>query len=114
MSRHKYLAMLAVTLLVVSCLRAQSTHVPELPVGPMQAKATTACAECHETRIIVQQRLSNAAWAKEVDKMVKWGAVVDPQDRDALIDYFSSNFGVDQKEYVADRSAGARGKKVTK
>jgi hypothetical protein len=80
----------------------------------MQARATTACTECHEARIIVQQRLSKAAWTKEVDKMVKWGAVVDPQDRDTLIDYFSSNFGVDQKEYVADRSAGARGKKVTK
>lgn len=114
MSRRKYLAILPVTLLVVSCLWAQSTHVPELPAGPMQAKATTACAECHETRIILQQRLSKTAWTKEVDKMVKWGAVVDPQDRDTLIDYFSSNFGVDQKEYVADRSAGARGKKVTK
>ena len=24
----------------------------ELPAGPMQAKATTACTECHEARII--------------------------------------------------------------
>jgi len=109
MSRHKYLTIVPVSLLVISWLWAQSTHVLELPAGPMQAKATTACTECHETRIILQQRLSRAAWTKEVDKMVKWGAVVDPQDRDALIDYFSSNFGVDQKEYVPDRSAGTRG-----
>src|SRR6202790_5533367 len=59
----------------------------DLPPGAMQAKATTSCLECHETRIILQQRLSKAAWTKEVDKMVKWGAVVDPADREALIDY---------------------------
>lgn len=103
---------LSAALFVVGCMWAQSAQGPQLPPGPMQAKATTACAECHETRIILQQRLSKAAWTKEVDKMVKWGAVVDSQDRDAFIDYFSANFGVDQKEYIPDRSTG--GKKATK
>jgi hypothetical protein len=77
----------------------------ELPGGAMQQKATTACLECHEARIIVQQRLSKAVWTKEVDKMVKWGAVVDPNDRDALIDYLSGNFDSAQPEYRAPRSA---------
>ncbi|HEY1679598.1 MAG TPA: hypothetical protein VGG04_17915 [Candidatus Sulfotelmatobacter sp.] len=76
-----------------------------LPAGPMQAKATTACTECHEARIIVQQRLTKATWTKEVDKMTKWGAVVDAGDRDALIDYLSANFGVDQPQYAPPRSA---------
>jgi len=53
-------------------------------------------SRCHEARIIVQQRLSKAAWTKEVDKMTKWGALVDPSDRDALIDYLSTNFAPDQ------------------
>ena len=44
----------------------------------MQGKATTACLECHEARIILQQRLSKAAWTKEVDKMTKWGASSTP------------------------------------
>jgi hypothetical protein len=77
----------------------------ELPAGVMQQKATTACLECHEARIIVQQRLSKAVWTKEVDKMAKWGAVVDANDRDALIDYLSGNFGPEQPEYSAPRSA---------
>jgi hypothetical protein len=106
MCKLNYLAIVPSTLLLVCCVWAQSAQIPQLPLGPMQAKATTACAECHETRIILQQRLSRAAWTREVDKMVKWGAVVDPQDRDAFIDYFSANFGVDQKEYVPERSAG--------
>jgi len=70
----------------------------------MQTRATTACTECHEARIIVQQRLSKAAWTKEVDKMIKWGALVDPQDKDALIDYLSASFSEDKPEYIADRS----------
>ncbi|HME35613.1 MAG TPA: hypothetical protein VKF84_10285 [Candidatus Sulfotelmatobacter sp.] len=74
----------------------------------MQAKATTACLECHEARIILQQRLSKAAWTKEVDKMVKWGAVVDANDRDALIDYLSLNFSPDQPEYAPPRTSGER------
>lgn len=83
-----------------------------LPPGAMQAKATTSCLECHEARIILQQRLSKAAWTKEIDKMVKWGAVVDGNDRDALIDYLSANFNPDQPPYEAQRtSAGkSRGK----
>ena len=74
----------------------------------MQAKATTACLECHEARIILQQRLSKAAWTKEVDKMVKWGAVVDPNDRDALIDYLSANFSPDKPAYEPQRTAGGK------
>ena len=77
----------------------------DLPAGPMQAKATTACLECHEARIILQQRLSKPAWTKEVDKMTKWGAVVDPADRDALIDYLSTNFSPDKPAYEPQRTA---------
>jgi hypothetical protein len=87
-------------------LPAKATE--DLPAGAMQAKATTACLECHEARIILQQRLSKAAWTKEVDKMVKWGAVVDANDHDALIDYLSTNFGPDQPAYEAPRTAADR------
>jgi hypothetical protein len=87
----------------------------DLPTGAMQQKATAACLECHEARIILQQRLTKAAWTKEVDKMVKWGAMVDAKDRDALIDYLSSNFGPDRPAYDAPRAAreNTPGKKIT-
>ena len=80
----------------------------DLPAGAMQAKATTSCTECHEARIILQQRISKAAWSKEVDKMVKWGAVVDAGDHDALIDYLSTNFNPDQPPYSPPRTASER------
>lgn len=101
------LALAAVCALAPRTSSEQSSPIPtpELPAGTMQPKATRACTECHEARIILQQRLSNAAWAREVDKMIKWGAVVDPGDRNSLIDYFSSNFGPDQPAYNPSRSA---------
>ncbi|HXJ89277.1 MAG TPA: hypothetical protein VMS18_20840 [Candidatus Binatia bacterium] len=92
---------------------AQAAKVNEdLPAGSMQAKATTACLECHEARIILQQRLNKAIWTKEVDKMVKWGAVVDPNDRDALIEYLSSNFGAERPAYEPIRTSSEKSSKV--
>jgi hypothetical protein len=87
---------------------AGTTVTADLPAGAMQAKATTACLECHEARIILQQRLSKPAWTKEVDKMTKWGAVVDPADRDALIDYLSTNFSPDKPAYEPPRTSAAK------
>jgi hypothetical protein len=113
-----YKRSVAISLFVVACVLplvwAQSASGPELPAGPTQAKATTACTECHDARIILQQRLSKAVWTKEVDKMVKWGALVEPQDHDALIDYLSANFGVDKAEYIAERSRSSAAKKERK
>ena len=76
----------------------------QLPAGAAKDKAEAACLTCHEARIIVQQRISKAAWGKEVDKMTKWGAEVDPKDRDALVDYFSASFTPDQPAYDAPKT----------
>jgi hypothetical protein len=86
----------------------------DLPAGPMQAKATTACTECHEARIILQQRLGKTAWTKEVDKMIKWGAVIDPADRDALIDYLSTNFNPDQPAYEPQKTGADQSGKTSR
>ncbi len=100
------LALIAAAPSSASAQKPLSTNVTaDLPPGAMQAKATTACTECHEARIILQQRLSKAAWTKEVDKMTKWGAVVDAADRDALIDYLSSNFSPDKPPYEPQLTA---------
>ncbi len=93
---------------------AGASVTADLPAGTMQAKATTACMECHEARIILQQRLSKAAWTKEVDKMTKWGAVVDPADRDALIDYLSTNFSPDKPAYEPQHTSGEKSGKPSK
>jgi hypothetical protein len=73
-----------------------------------------ACLECHEARIILQQRLSKAAWTKEVDKMTKWGATYDPSDREALIDYLSANFAPEKEPYEAPRTVSGKSHTATK
>jgi hypothetical protein len=95
---------------------AAKTNSPDLPAGPMQQKARTACTECHDAGIIVQQRLDRKTWGKEVDKMIRWGALVDPPDRDALVDYFATNFGADKppidRPYAkSSQEAGSRATK---
>jgi mono/diheme cytochrome c family protein len=99
-------AVICVVALSSTCLfGAEPGSAPDLPAGDMQAKARTACMECHESRIILQQRLSKAAWTKEVDKMIKWGALVDPKDRDTLIEYLSTNFPAEKAPQPAERVA---------
>ena len=104
MFRARVLAVITLVLASVSLFWAQS-QAPDLPPGEVQAKTRTACTECHDARFILQQRLSKAAWTKEVDKMIKWGAVVDPKDRDALIDYLSTNFPPDKATEPAARAS---------
>ena len=96
---------LALAPLYTAVAVAQSSPNEQLPAGSAKEKAEAACLTCHEARIIVQQRLSKAAWTKELDKMIKWGAEVDSKDHDALIDYLTANFGPDQPAYTAPRSA---------
>jgi hypothetical protein len=107
MSRLSALLAASFSLVCVALLCAQS---PDLPPGPVRAKVNTACLECHDSGIIAQQRLSKAAWAKEMDKMIKWGALVDQGDRDVFIEYLSTNFPEDKEPYVAARTAGAKKK----
>jgi hypothetical protein len=101
------ISLLALTLLfcVMPSLRAQT---PDLPPGPAQAKVRTACTECHEASIIVQQRLNKAAWTKEVDKMIKWGALVEPTDRDSFIDYLGTNFPEDKPPAEMPRTVSTK------
>jgi hypothetical protein len=107
MSTRKALLAAPLSLACLAVLCAQSA---DLPAGPVQGKVSTACLECHESRIIVQQRLSKAAWTREVDKMIQWGALVKPGDRDAFIDYLSTNFPSDKQPYVALRLTTAKKK----
>lgn len=113
---HKYsiIASVLVVLSATTLISGQSSPKlnENLPAGAMQQKATTACLECHEARIILQQRLSKATWTKEVDKMIKWGAVVETADHDALVDYLSTNFSIDQPAYQAPRTSGISNSKT--
>ena len=110
-SSHRRLLLNTIVLLAliwlgsIPLLRGQP---PDLPPGQAQAKVRTACLECHDASIIVQQRLSKAAWTREVDKMIKWGALVEAADRDSFIDYLSTNFPSDKTPEEMPRTASLK------
>jgi hypothetical protein len=76
----------AIISLVAGLSFAATTDNP----GPGRKAEQGSCLPCHSLRLIESQRLSAAAWQKEVDKMIGWGAVV--PDRQVLIDYLSQHY----------------------
>jgi hypothetical protein len=48
------------------------------------------CIQCHSLRLIHSQRLSAAAWGKEIDKMIGWGTQV--KNRQLLLDYLAAEY----------------------
>lgn len=51
------------------------------------------CAPCHGDDMIRQQRLTRVQWDREINKMTGWGAKVNAEDREAILDYLFSNYG---------------------
>lgn len=64
-----------------------------LPAGPGADVIKARCITCHESDLISSQRLALAGWTREIDKMVRWGATVSPEQRDVLQTYLAANFG---------------------
>lgn len=87
MDGRRVLACCLATLALTSAIGAQ-----DLPNGAGREVVSTRCLSCHQTDLITQQRLSRAAWVRSVDKMVRWGAVVEATERDPLLDYLAAHF----------------------
>ncbi|MFN0124352.1 MAG: hypothetical protein ACKV2V_27955 [Blastocatellia bacterium] len=51
------------------------------------------CLNCHQSDLIVAQRLSNAGWGRELDKMTRWGAKLKDTDREPLLEYLTRHYG---------------------
>jgi cytochrome c5 len=64
----------------------------ELPQGPGRDVVAKRCIVCHEADLITQQRLTRTGWGRSVDKMVRWGAIVEPDERDPMLDYLAAHF----------------------
>jgi cytochrome c553 len=81
----------AILLLTVALIGSRA-WAQELPAGPGREIVAKRCATCHEPDIIMQQRLSRAAWGRSLDKMVRWGATVEGEEREVMLDYLAAHF----------------------
>ena len=66
----------------------------DLPSGAGADIVRARCTACHGPALVVQQRLTREGWAREIDKMVGWGAVLADAEREALLQYLTVTFGV--------------------
>jgi DMSO/TMAO reductase YedYZ molybdopterin-dependent catalytic subunit len=75
---------------------------PRPPAPPASSRETgvrdatfeRACRVCHDDDLSAQQRLTVDGWGREVDKMIRWGARVSPEERGPLVEFLASRWGV--------------------
>jgi cytochrome c1 len=115
MSRRKSnLLKLSLALTVAVCgLISANTRAArqDLPEGKGAELARDKCLNCHEADLIVSQRLSRQGWTREVEKMIRWGAVVSDAEKELLIDYFAAHFKP-RSAASAPAAGDDRGKKI--
>lgn len=84
----------------------------DLPPGKGVELANAKCVTCHEADLIVAQRLSRQGWTREVEKMIRWGAVVSDAEKAVLVDYFSEHFAPRKTAAAIATSSADRGKLI--
>src|SRR5262249_57612371 len=84
---------LALTVAVCGLMNANTRAArQDLPEGKGAELARDKCVSCHEADLIVSQRLLRQGWTREVEKMIRWGAVVSATEKEILIDYLAAHF----------------------
>jgi hypothetical protein len=71
-----------------------------------QKEEQRICLPCHSLRIVHSNRLSRAAWGRELDKMAGWGARY--TNRDAILEYLVATYGDDKPVTPPEMSADGR------
>ena len=88
-------------------LGAQALGAQALPAGAGADVLKQRCVSCHESDIIMSQRLSLTGWTRSVDKMVRWGATITPAEREGLQPYLAAHFAPGPAASHATPDAGA-------
>jgi mono/diheme cytochrome c family protein len=83
----------------------------DLPDGKGAELARERCVLCHEADVIVAQRLSRQGWTREVEKMIRWGAVASDSEKEILVDYFAAHF-TPRSATGAPSAAADQGKQI--
>lgn len=68
-------------------------HTVRVDVQPLTAAAyRNACLSCHNEDLMRGQKLTKVQWEREVEKMVRWGAQVPPEQKASLIEFLAARF----------------------
>jgi cytochrome c2 len=78
--------------LIALLIAAPTVSAQQLPAGAGAEVLTSRCVVCHEADIITSQKLSLTGWTRSVDKMVRWGSSITPEERSVLQPYLAQHF----------------------
>jgi hypothetical protein len=78
---------------VLVLFAGQVANAQQLPPGPGAEVLKSRCVICHESDIITSQKLSLTGWTNSVNKMVRWGTQITPEEREVLQPYLAMHFG---------------------
>src|SRR5687767_13644524 len=79
---------LAMTTAVGGAAPAQDTSLPQTPGWELVMR----CLMCHSVEIAVQQRFGPEGWSDTLDRMIKYGAPIPPEDKQRLLAYLLRHF----------------------
>ena len=93
---------LAIVFLVASAATAQQLGPPagvlqpggveQLPAGDGLDVLKARCLSCHDADMITAQKLLYMGWSRSIDKMVRWGTSITPEERVVLQGYLARHF----------------------
>jgi hypothetical protein len=101
--------MIAKTALLGTVLAGAAFCADQATLDKGKKEEARSCIPCHSLRLVHSQRLSRAAWNRELDKMSNWGAKI--TDRESLLEYLVATYGDDKPLPQADTSGDGSGKK---
>ena len=67
---------------------AQSPSIPQTPGWELVMR----CVMCHSVEVAVQQRLGPQGWSDTLDRMIRYGAPIPPEDKQTLMAYLLQHY----------------------
>jgi cytochrome c2 len=82
------LALAVATLATVAPTAAQDVAIPKTPGWELVMR----CVMCHSVEIAVQQRFGPQGWSDTLDRMIRYGAPIPPEDKRQLMAYLLQHY----------------------
>lgn len=84
---------LALAGLVLAAWAAGVALAQEVPIPQTQGwDLVMRCVMCHSVEVAVQQRFGPQGWSDTLDRMIKYGAPIPPEDKRALLTYLLRHY----------------------
>ena len=72
----------------LALVSAQNTPIPQTPGWELVMR----CVMCHSVEVAVQQRFGPRGWSDTLDRMIKYGAPIPPEDKETLLVYLLRHY----------------------